>query len=72
MKAILNRPVNDGSILLLACLLLARTLGAGQADQVSNAEKQKNAAVRQSKDAKEKQAKESDGPDLAALLGAKK
>jgi cytochrome c oxidase cbb3-type subunit III len=57
MKAILNRCA--GGTLLLACLLLARTLAAGQADQAANAEKQKTA-------------KKDEGTDLATLLGVKK
>jgi cytochrome c oxidase cbb3-type subunit III len=57
MKAILNRCA--GGPLLLACLLLVRTLAAGQADQAANAEKQKTA-------------KKDEGTDLATLLGVKK
>jgi cytochrome c oxidase cbb3-type subunit 3 len=58
-QGILNRSVSAGGTLLLACMLLTRTLPAAQADQVANAEKQKTA-------------KKDEGSDLATLLGVKK
>jgi cytochrome c oxidase cbb3-type subunit 3 len=58
-QGILNRCAGAGGTLLLGCLLLTRTLAAGQADQAANAEKQKTT-------------KKDEGPDLATLLGVKK